>query len=245
MHASAVVSAYTSGLSIRAIAGTSSLSRAEVSTILAEAGVAIRGKPVLDFSSAQWAALLQEAGSVRELGRRLHRHPVTIYNYLRRHSVILPTGAAAIGTSAWWDERTERVGECEVWNRAHTVDGFARTSRDGQQLHAHRVRWQEQHGEVPPGYEILHISPCIRKDCVRLEHLRAQPVITRLAVQAQDGVFPRGERHWNSKLEEEQARAILVSREPTTVLARRFHVSRATVIAIRKGYRWGHLSRVE
>lgn len=53
-------------------------------------------------------------------------------------------------------------------------------------------------------------------------------------------VAPGADNYW-SKLSEDSVRAILASDERAVVLAARYHVSRGTVFAIRRGETWRHL----
>jgi len=59
--------------------------------------------------------------------------------------------------------------------------------------------------------------------------------VQRIADEVAAGIFARGERHWNAKLSEANARGILASDDPRGVLADRFGVAPSTVSSTRRG----------
>ena len=53
----------------------------------------------------------------------------------------------------------------------------------------------------------------------------------------------RGEDHPHARLKESEARAILTSDEPPSVLANRYHISLRHIRSIKTGRRWSHVYR--
>jgi hypothetical protein len=53
--------------------------------------------------------------------------------------------------------------------------------------------------------------------------------------------WPRGSKHWNTKLTEEQARRVKFSGEPPSVLARELGCSHGAIMGIRRGKSWAWL----
>lgn len=65
---------------------------------------------------------------------------------------------------------TKRGGECLVWTRALSPDGYAVMKAGGRSDQAHRVAWALTHGSIPDGMQVDHI--CHNRACVEMSHLR-------------------------------------------------------------------------
>lgn len=65
---------------------------------------------------------------------------------------------------------TKRDGECLVWTRALSPDGYAVMKAGGRSDQAHRVAWALTHGPIPDGMQVDHI--CHNRACVEMSHLR-------------------------------------------------------------------------
>lgn len=66
-------------------------------------------------------------------------------------------------------EPLKYLGECVLGVHLHNTGyALATTGRRGVFL-AHRVVWEQTHGEIPEGHQIHHL--CENKACVNVEHL--------------------------------------------------------------------------
>jgi len=52
---------------------------------------------------------------------------------------------------------------------AHTKDGYAERRIDGKVTLLHRWTWEQAHGPIPAGMEVMH--SCDNPGCIRLGHL--------------------------------------------------------------------------
>jgi hypothetical protein len=189
----------------------------------------------------QWWTLQFAIGfTVPSLAAQFGVSDMTIYRTLRRLGL---TRSAPVPFEQWLASHTTPAGACLRWTRAHSTDGYPLTFVDGHRVLANRVVWQHHHGAIPNGHDIVHTEDCRYRDCVRSSHLRPVDTATRFAQQAEEGIFPHGEYHWNAKLTEQQVRYILSSPLPTIDLAHAFGVSRHTIKAIRAKRRWRHLTQ--
>lgn len=72
-----------------------------------------------------------------------------------------------------------------------TVDGPGQGSRSGdprgRKVYAHRWTWEQAHGPIPPGLEVMHL--CDNKACVRLDHLALGTHAANMAMAAAHGLM--------------------------------------------------------
>lgn len=115
---------------------------------------------------------------------------------------------------------------------------------EGKPYGAHRVAFQAATGIDPAGFLICH--SCDNPPCCNPAHLfiGTGKDNTQDALSKGRLVFPRGSRHGQSKLIEDQVRAIRRRRaagERGCRLAAEFGVSPPTITRIVKGYGWEHV----
>lgn len=67
--------------------------------------------------------------------------------------------------------RTERVGECWVWQGYKSPRGYGYLIRDGVRYSAHRFFYLSLVGPIKPGTELDHL--CRNHACVNPDHLEA------------------------------------------------------------------------
>ena len=107
---------------------------------------------------------------------------------------------------------------------------------------AHRHIWEQCFGPIPESLFVLH--RCDNPPCVNPEHLFLGTQADNLRDMVQKGRSCRGQRHWNAKLTEAQAR--LVRATPRTLgstrrLTHQFNVHRSVINRIRAGAAWKNL----
>lgn len=143
---------------------------------------------------------------------------------------------------------------------------IGRCDGSGRLYLAHRASWIIHNGEIPDGLDVMH--SCDNRQCVNPQHLslgtRADNMADAVAKKRtcggprrsliMKGVFenpeyvanhkakrPRGEAHGCAKITTADAIAIRNSQEQTSVLARKFSLSKGTIRNIRSGRIWTHI----
>lgn len=96
-------------------------------------------------------------------------------------------------------------------------------------------------GPCPAGHECCHKNGVSTEN--RLRNLRWGTPESNRKDQLRHGTNARGERVGSAKLTERSVRAILTSTEMGLVLAKRYHVHKATISDIRTGKTWKHIPR--
>jgi len=143
--------------------------------------------------------------------------------------------------------RTEvSEGGCWVW-LGGTARGYGHVRRGEKMVRAHRLSWELTNGPIPPGLLVLH--RCDVKRCINPAHLFLGTDADNMADKVAKGrsANQRGERSGLAKLTPEAVLAIMArldAGETTTNVARDFGVHRNTVLAVKTGERWAHVTGV-
>ncbi len=143
-------------------------------------------------------------------------------------------------------EHRPELGACWLWT-ASTREGYGQFSLRRKTLSAHRVAWEHERGDVPPGMLVLH--RCDNPRCVRADHL----FVGTDADNARDrdtkgrGVMPdnSGEANGHARLDKDQVAEVRrrsADGERQRLIARRFGISRRHVNSIVNRERWGSVS---
>lgn len=66
---------------------------------------------------------------------------------------------------------SEDSGDCRVWVGAAVGNGYGQIRVNSKTRLAHRVAYEQVHGEIPDGLVIDHT--CHNRACIKVEHLRA------------------------------------------------------------------------
>lgn len=135
-------------------------------------------------------------------------------------------------------------GECLDWTGYKTVLGYGKIRYQGRSEFAHRASWMANVGEIPAGLCVCH--KCDNRLCIKADHLFVGTQADNMADMARKnrrrGVGgTRGSGHHLAKLTEDNVRAIRVSRQKDSELAKIYGVSYGHIWRIRKGYLWRHL----
>lgn len=137
------------------------------------------------------------------------------------------------------------LGRCWSWKAgSYGSTGYGAFCIGHQKnTQAHRAAWRIFVGEFPGDAQILH--KCDNRNCVNPEHLFAGSIGDNMRDKVAKGRQPRGSEIRQSKLTEEQVRAIRsryaakeLSQEK---LAREYGVTQAAVWRILRGERWTHV----
>lgn len=160
-----------------------------------------------------------------------------------------------------WDKIWERMltntrkdGDCLLWTRSLSVDGYGRTTLNGKGVSAHAKSYMVKTKGAPLQSEIDGVRmqlrhTCGKRACVEPSHLVYDNAIRNAADKVTHGTTTRGARSNFSTITEETARAIKRSRremgeedyEGQLQRARRFKVSRGLVNKIDQGQAWSHV----
>lgn len=135
-------------------------------------------------------------------------------------------------------------GECLHWPLGKTSAGYGEATIDGKSVLAHRYVCQSVHGDPPtPSHEAAHSCGNGHLGCVNPRHLSWKTPAENQADRVVHGTHNRGERNYNAKLTESQAREIRAVKgvESKVATANRFKISLKTVSHIQAGRRWAYL----
>ena len=155
-------------------------------------------------------------------------------------------------------------GDCWEWMAYRNTDGYGVFWFQGSMVHAHRLAWQLENGEIPDGKCILH--RCDTPGCVNPDHLflgtkadNNRDMVEKgrhLAGHREAGRKRRGrpspkvqgEKHGRAKLTDDQVLAIRREHAAGGVtkqaLANRHEVGRTTIRDIIYNRTWRHLPLV-
>lgn len=146
---------------------------------------------------------------------------------------------------------------CWPWTRTLCEWGYGRVrvpvALGGRLVRAHRVAWELQYGEIPPGMHVLH--KCDNPACQRGDHLflgtNDDNVRDKVAKgrQARGAALKpelraRGERNGSARLTENDVREIrarVAAGERQSDMAQRFGVTSASVWQIVHRVHWAHV----
>jgi hypothetical protein len=132
---------------------------------------------------------------------------------------------------------------CIIWPLSTSHWGYACLKRGGTSIRVSRVILEATIGPPPtPEHQAAH-SPvvCHNPRCINPRHLRWATRSENQSDTLLDGTKPRGEKHGNSRLSDDQAREVLRSTEKTHAMAKRFGVHPETIRKIRNRSSWAWL----
>lgn len=103
--------------------------------------------------------------------------------------------------------RVKQEGDCWIWQGTNTK-GYGMISDKGKMKLTHRVAYTLTHGDIPEGYDILHI--CDTPSCINPDHLMLgthQDNMDDMRVKGR-AVHVNGEQHPMAKLNWNLVRSI-------------------------------------
>ena len=135
---------------------------------------------------------------------------------------------------------------CWLWLGSHfPTTGYALLSVRNKARGAHRLAHEEFIGPIPAGAMVLHRCGNGHLGCINPAHLYAGDARQNAADAARHGSIPRGERHVNAKLKEDDVRAIRAASAAGRSLrsiAREYGVDRRGIQAITRRLKWKHVN---
>jgi len=234
---------YRQGATLVALAAEVGCHPVTIRRRLLAAGVSLRSSRDVKRRDPQWWQDQIAGGrSAADLAAELGLATGTVY--ARLHAAGIYLTAVKPSFADWLQVRVRPDGDCLRWTgHCNAGSGYGQAWWNGRKVLVHRLAWEQLVGPIPDHCELTRIPDCPHPDCVQVQHLQCLPPRQRIQGKVEAGAFAHGERHWNVKLSEDGARAILLSRNPTQETADRYNVSPSTVRAIRGGRSWRHLQR--
>jgi hypothetical protein len=141
----------------------------------------------------------------------------------------------------------EPMSGCWLWLEGLNGGGYGWcTVYDAPQL-AHRISYAIYKGFIGKddnGDPLCVLHRCDMPSCVNPDHLFLGSYQDNADDRGRKGRTRagRGVRHWRAKLTEEQVRAIFIDQRSCNQLALIFGVSKSTVLLIKQGRSWRHIT---
>lgn len=137
--------------------------------------------------------------------------------------------------------------ECIVWPFSRDAKGYAMFALPGyKSRRGHRLIYQIATGETL-GHEELVMHSCDNPPCLNPRHLSKGTNADNLGDMVRKGRSHHGQRHYMTRLSEDQARQVRELRRrgvPSTAVAEQFGISASSVRSIASGETWKHLAAV-
>lgn len=133
--------------------------------------------------------------------------------------------------------------DCLIWPFCENGSGYGVVTKDGGKDYVHRLVCEATQGPAPsPDHFAIHSCGNGHLGCVAGRHLRWGTQKQNGEDMVAHGTSPRGEKHGQSKLTEDQVREIR-ARSPRTLarhLAAQFNVAQRTIndVASRRTWAW-------
>jgi hypothetical protein len=133
--------------------------------------------------------------------------------------------------------------ECLFWPFDINSTGYARITINGKRLLVSHFVCEHVNGRAPIDYEAAHLCGNGHLGCVSPQHMKWKTHTENMADRLIHGTHCRGEKQWNVKLTEAQAREILALRGlmPHRDIAKQYAVSKGTITSILLGKSWAWL----
>lgn len=148
-------------------------------------------------------------------------------------------------------KKVNKIDGCWLWIKPDPSNGYGRFMYHGKIMGAHRASWLIHRGNIPDGLWVLH--RCDNPACVNPDHLflgthddnmADMAAKHRAAFQQHPESAPKGERHGNAKLTDNDVREIRRLRAigtPRKAVAQMFGISISNVKQITARTAWPHV----
>lgn len=174
---------------------------------------------------------------------RRQRHKTTN----RRFCSLRCAGAALhLTEEQFWARvaRTDNIEECWLWMGTHHPYGYGVVRFGGRYDGVHRIAYRLHHKCDIGGLCVLH--KCDNPPCCNPHHLFLGTKTDNAQDMTAKGRRARGERNGNSKLQEEDVRAVREQRAMLgtsyAVLGKQFNISEAQAGGIVRRDSWAHVT---
>jgi hypothetical protein len=143
--------------------------------------------------------------------------------------------------------KVKKTTDCWLWIGSKGTRGYGQFWNGIKTVRAHRFVWEVTNGLIPEGLYVCH--RCDNPLCVNPTHLflgtQQDNMNDSIAKGRRDECYLHGEAHPGHKLTEGDVTAIREIRSSQRDIARRFRISRRTVVEIIRGKKWKHLLNAE
>lgn len=132
--------------------------------------------------------------------------------------------------------------ECILWEYGK-ADGYGQLSHNKVRDKVHRMALVRRVGNQPLDKPYA-LHSCRNRNCFNYRHLRWGNQKENCADKIKDGTnyTPYGEKHYNSKLKEEQINEILKDNRVHRIIAKDYNVSRSTIGKIKTHKNWAWIT---
>lgn len=138
--------------------------------------------------------------------------------------------------------KVDKSGDCWLWQRSKTRDGYGRVQFRGRLHLAHRAVWILTYGEIPEGLNVLH--RCDMPACCNPKHLFLGTQLDNNRDRAAKGRNrdQNGEKHPRAILTEKDVLFIRGNPQiPIVKLARKYGVTLTCISYVRSRKNWKHV----
>ena len=140
--------------------------------------------------------------------------------------------------------------DCILWTKSFRKNGYGQQmtwnpeTKRMKNMTAHRWTWEQAHGPIPPGCNVLH--KCDNRGCVNLDHLElgSQKTNLRQMIDRGRGNKAFGVNQGLAKLDDDKVREIrqkLAGGAKVAHLASEYGVGRTAIHGVKKGLTWKHV----
>lgn len=132
---------------------------------------------------------------------------------------------------------------CWIWTASKLKAGYGKIRNHYKHLLAHRVSYQINNGEIPPGMFVCH--SCDNPSCVNPAHLFLGSRADNEADKVAKGRQIKGESHHKSKLNDSEVLEIrkrIKDGETCRGIAKIYNVDFTLISLIGRGKIWKHLN---
>jgi hypothetical protein len=143
--------------------------------------------------------------------------------------------------------KVDKSGECWTW-QGSLAAGYGQIQHNGKMKRVHRLAWELEHGEIPPGMDICHNCPGGDNPlCVRPTHLwlgtQRENIADRTAKGRSSG--PLGGRKRTDKVTRQdviEIRKLQAQGVTQKDLAKRYNVTPTAISLIVSRINWKHVA---
>ncbi len=144
----------------------------------------------------------------------------------------------------FWDKVDKRgTADCWEWLASKNEFGYGRFGYGRVASRAHRVSWILHYGDIADGMDVCHT--CDNPACVNPTHLFLGTAKDNMSDASQKGRMAHGEKHYRSKLTEEQVIQARIEYRAGGVthqeLADRYGVAKAVIGYMLRRQTWSHI----
>lgn len=136
------------------------------------------------------------------------------------------------------------VTGCRLWDgHINKPGGYGRISYRGRLWRAHRLAYTLLWSKIPEGMDLMH--SCDNPLCINPHHLRPGTHAENIAESYSKGrkTVAQGPNHPRFRFSEDQAKEVIESTKPVSVIADRLGVSKSTIYRLKNGTTWKSRSK--